>query len=952
MSDLCQTQMCAHCFRAPLAMLRFPVGGEPHVAAEFWIPASCDACKWARGGGGWCWGSIPTPTKPVRHQVCLPTALVNMVESVFALGRCSLSRGGIVPQVEQQVVHLAKGYTKEPEYAFALRRCVLWLFVMEQNPKAPADPRAWAEAARTAPSTCVPIMAKKPVCTRRWAPVELPAKGVVATKQPPPVATPSNEGSGRGKGPPGVPLPDPALSHRPSGCEVVGQGDRTSGEQRAEPTGTTTEVVADVGAGVLTILEEDDRVADAEVRGPRMPAMGAVCDGPGKAHGICSAHAEIRAFEDLRTNGRGGWECYSFRPCPGYRTVMEAARRPGDVYRWDDAVHIQFPDLRGSPPPATWTETRTSEDAAEPHFVADCAVDAEAQLSMDIDKFQMMSVTVLPPPDMQGDTPLDGGEKTMVRRMPHLGPRPFAFSNNGDNLSSANHLRCNGQAGDCREESVRELITQAAKAFAKIIVPSNKDKIMLPARVFDALPHKYTCKERQRYENDMWNLTKFTKDIQGSIKTESSAKPKPRPINAHGIERLAVNCPLLGAYESILKQRLACFTIKGKPKQDVMRSLSAAAERLAQAGKVFGCGFDQTAFEFGGNPSFKGAEDTVLRAVADLLGAEEFMEVPQDLLDYALNERLIQKDWIGQFKDKRGMKYKHVVQMYMTMRESGDRGTSSLNWLDNILWVCVSLCRPDQYEAFFKAMLVAAGNGGVMEFPAFDLGMVRVVFNAEGDDIMLWSDRAQDRDRMTAMAHAVGWCAKPEPVAETGNGFYTYVGFHVHTVDGVPQRVSGDYVMIPELRRFLTTKSWGASNLPLDMRSVYEAINMEMAAKAFENLPSMAAYCRALAAGWRRRSTRTSFPKYLKYMLREIEMRTGVVLSEEQAANLAQLGAPHGHASEEVADVALAMSSAATGGKWGELTTDDVIGLTGMVEFDPLSSADSLKQYVPRVWWA
>lgn len=977
MTEVCQVEMCAYCFRAPLALLRYPVGGEPHVAAEFWIPKTCSICEWRTPWDLTSWACGKEPLSEC-HQVCLPTSLINMSETVLSLARCSIQRGKTVAQVEQQVVHLAKAFTKEPEYAFALRRCALWFILREQDCLTEAgDATRWERMngkCRVDFHGCFCETKKKPVCCQRWQPID--SKKANSTATPPP-AKPKRE------------RPGPVHGDDDTEVIIVGEAEAYDAVPELEETGfgpnfgvpgveapvcpRPPAILVTTGSGsaeeVGAILDRLDAGAPPGGRAegvwmPRDPkfvtdVLGVTRDAAGEPHALCSEHRELRPFGSLRTDGVGGWKCHPRQPCPHWKVACEATREEGEILPWEMPPEAVFPDLTGAPEVREWQETATAEDGAEPHFVADCPVDAEAQLAVDVDLFHMLTITVQPPPDMQGEMPCDGGEKVVVRRMPHLGPRPYAFSNNGDNLSSANHLRCNGQAGDVRDETVRELIRKAAEAFADVVIPSNKEKVVLPARVSEVLPKKYTCPERERYERDMWNMDKFSEGIKAHIKLETSAKPKPRPINAHGTERLAVNCPLLGTYEAILKQRLSMFTIKGKQKRDVMTRLSDSVERMAAGGlnghrrKVYGCGFDQTAFEFGGNPSFKEAEDIVLRRVADLLGAEEFMEVPSDLLDWALKERLIEKDWIGNFKDKRGMMYKHVVKMYSTMRESGDRGTSSLNWLDNMIWVCVSLCRADQYHSFWKALISANGTGGVATFPSHDMGMITIVVNAEGDDIMLWTDRPESQARLTAMAHNVGWCSKAEPVEQEGPGYFTYVGFHVYTLDGVPRRVQGNYVMFPELRRFLTTKSWGLiSGLNPEMRAIAEALNMEMFAIGFAQLPPMAAYCRALAVGWRRHVSTTKFPKYLQFMLRQIEMNTGIKLSDEAARHWALEGGSPAIISEEVQEVSLAMSSMVTGGKWGELSEDDTIGLLGMVEFNPLSSADCLKQYVPRVWWA
>jgi hypothetical protein len=300
--------------------------------------------------------------------------------------------------------------------------------------------------------------------------------------------------------------------------------------------------------------------------------------------------------------------------------------------------------------------------------------------------------------------------------------------------------------------------------------------------------------------------------------------------------------------------------------------------------------------------------------------------------------------------------------MISTMRQSGDRGTSSLNWFANALWVCVSLCRPDSYDEFWSNLLTG-NHRGYFSFPAWDgMGRITLVVNMEGDDLVGFSTRDDCVQRMLHVAHAVGWKAKdelvpmsalPDPDAN-GNGHITYVGYHVYTKNNVPCVVDGQYVMYPELKRFLTTKSWASITMEASERAACEVLNYAVYAKAFEHLAPVADYCRALAAGWRARHTRWG-DGVLRVknpaVVRDVGYRTGQTLGAEDVQSyLAGSMAPE--ITERVTSIALAMSSHACGHEWGLAGAEDVMDLIGMTEMDPLGVAADLRCRVPPCWWS
>lgn len=634
--------------------------------------------------------------------------------------------------------------------------------------------------------------------------------------------------------------------------------------------------------------------------------------------------------------------------------------------------------------PTAWKPSlrpRSAVDLDNPNAVksfADNSADQHAMDEMLCDSASLESMTMHPPPHLARETPLDGGERIAERRGPHLGPKPYFFSNAGDNLIMAKELRDNGDAGPVRVSEFSELLEKASDSFNRIVLCENQCRNLRVKEACEEFPKKYTCKERERYVKDMWycNAHSLPPKISTSIKSEVVSKEKPRPIQAHNTERLALNCPLLGTYERILKARCGRYTIKGRVKQNILYDMCCAADDLSKRGDggqpIYPLMFDQTAFEFGINDDFKAAEAKMLTKVAELLGSE-YAIYPDDLVDKCIAERQASIDWVMQCKDGRGFRFKHVIKMLTTMRQSGDRGTSSLNWFANALWVCVSLCLPGSYDEFWREML-KGNHRGHFSFPAWDgMGRITLVLNMEGDDLLGWSTREDCADRMVKVAHAVGWKAKDElqpmnkvPVCnEVGQGHVTYVGYHVYTLNNVPCAVDGDFVMFPELKRFLTTKAWSTTVLDPSERAACEVLNYMVYAQSFKHLKPMADLCRALANGWRTRHEKFSGirgPAPLKVtsqaVIRDAEFRTGQILTGNDVnaflrgtESRAHHATDSPYVTEKINAVALAMSSHVCGHEWGLVGADDILDLIGMVELEPLCFAADLRCRVPLCWW-
>lgn len=884
---------------------------EPGSCCELSIPTICEVC-WPSTYVSACGMSRRTDNfhahKCARVRIHLPTRAVNSVTTILNLARHQLDRAEKLAQYQAQIEHLFKAYTKDSEFAFSLRCLAERVCIQEQQQS-------------------------NAVVARRWTPWAW-CRGRSGCLQDIDVPT------GR------------FVGCRPWICrdwrveQRVYMAWRHSNSVPPAVPGTVTSVHATgpFWAGPHLVWDPHPGERTRATENPNLFAA--------------SNHPRPNLSIEDGTASTTGSTATSFATAVSSEVVVLSA----PVVQTPSVASSDPPTPPPTPPPPVITVSRVDLDderaTADTH---DHEADRHAMDEMHCDSACIESITLVPPEDKRLETPGDGGECTAERRAPHLGPKPMLFSNNANNLTMAECTRNNGDAGPVRDEQMNPLILDAAKAFCDVVLDKKKCNNLRVLPMDKELPKKYVCKERQRIEDQMWTLhcESLPPSISASIKKEVTSKKKPRPIQAHGIERLALNCPLLGTFERILKARLGRYTIKGRDKMDVMKGICSAAADMSWRGeKLYPLMFDQTAFEFGINETFKEAECIMLRCVASLLDSE-YTIYPDDLVDYVINERTASIDWVMKCKDARGFKFTHVIEMIRTMRQSGDRGTSSLNWFANALWCCVSTCQPGSYHKFWENMLKGNHTGSFV-VPAYDsLGQIELILNMEGDDVVGFANR-DIAARFCEVAHASGWKAKNElaPASANGEGHVTYVGFHCYTVNGVPKRIDGQFIIIPELKRFLTTKAWSIAFLERDERAACNVLNYMVYSRAFKQLTPMSNLCRAVASGWRQIHQQTSGskrPSKLKVtstaVLRDIEYRVGVPIATDQIGALLA-GAEFPDITEAISAKALELSSHVCGHQWGIVDMQAVMELMGIVELDPLSTTAEMKTYVPPCWYS
>ncbi|CAE8606107.1 unnamed protein product [Polarella glacialis] len=151
-------------------------------------------------------------------------------------------------------------------------------------------------------------------------------------------------------------------------------------------------------------------------------------------------------------------------------------------------------------------------------------------------------------------------------------------------------------------------------------------------------------------------------------------------------------------------------------------------------------------------------------------------------------------------------------------------------------------------------MVHSQTTGRPILFPAYDGGLSRLLLNMEGDDLISFTDRDKQTidARLAYVGHAIGWKLKLVSHRETGLDFITYVAYHMLICNNLPVLEKGeDFVMIPELKRFLRTKSWAVATLGIEATAEGNVMNFEVYARMFWQLPPMRQACRTLAQGRR-----------------------------------------------------------------------------------------------------
>lgn len=418
----------------------------------------------------------------------------------------------------------------------------------------------------------------------------------------------------------------------------------------------------------------------------------------------------------------------------------------------------------------------------------------------------------------------DIGARVAQARFPSMSEKEvYCFSNDPRCLEAANTLRNNGvgvhspseKEAKARDEVVQELCEQVfnsdncRKAMANYVSLTKS-----------ALPNKLSDVQRREWQNAALNAAEgdgvsYSKFVDAFVKAEVSSKSKPRPIANHKEIRLCALAKVAWVYEYILFDKFNKMSIKHRKKKTVLSEIAEDFSNMKNGRWVEN---DLTAFEFGVSEVLKGIECTIFRHIASHIGVED---VGSLLFERVVSDRTKPCVWSMRYKDETGEKKTFRLILPRAMRESGDRLTSSGNFLQNLVaWVSF-LVKPGEVSRAVGSLCRTKGSK-MFYVSARDDCKYMAMFVFEGDDTLgrleescLWSPlREGAADSLTDdFFYRWGWKPKLSWKSTTGYDYARVVGYDVLLKDGVAVKDGNEYVCCPEMKRLLTTKQWTTSSV-------------------------------------------------------------------------------------------------------------------------------------------
>lgn len=421
---------------------------------------------------------------------------------------------------------------------------------------------------------------------------------------------------------------------------------------------------------------------------------------------------------------------------------------------------------------------------------------------------------------------LASGDRTARARFPKLSEtQNYLHSNNPQNLQAAHDLRNVGIGH--HNPFVSEAKTR------DLLVAEMKDRLFTPANVKQALrgfesirqtalPKKLTKEAAHNVELEAMNavlnheVVGFDTVVKAFVKSEVTAKDKPRPIANHGETRLYALSKIAYVFEHVMFNKLNSASIKERPKKQAIEEILRNMDKM-HSGKFVEN--DLTAFEFGISETLKRIEQDVLRHIARLVGVEDCGEL---LFDKVVEDRDKCVTWRMTYRDETGERKTAKIRIAQTMRESGDRITSSGNFFQNLVAWFSYLVDPEYVKDAFENLLKFKGAKMFYVSPRDRSTVMRsgkevrvkylTCFAFEGDDTAarfdekIWPEEGQPCP-VAAFFERWGWRAKLVWKPLLGDSYVRFVGYEALICDSKLVYDGAEIVMTPETKRFLKTKS-------------------------------------------------------------------------------------------------------------------------------------------------
>jgi hypothetical protein len=219
------------------------------------------------------------------------------------------------------------------------------------------------------------------------------------------------------------------------------------------------------------------------------------------------------------------------------------------------------------------------------------------------------------------------------------------------------------------------------------------------------------------------------------------------------------------------------------------------------------------------------------------------------------------------------------------MRESGDRLTSSGNWLQNVMAWFTYLSAPRTQEgvfgekgkaedcAYISVKKWVDSRGKNFWYTSARDGkeyMARLAF--EGDDTAGALQEDIPLEKIAEFFKRWGWNAKLRSVEPQGDDYLEFVGVRALIIDGKPAFTSdGELVAAPPIKRFLQEKAWSTIECTDAEYHGTMARYACVKAEGYRGVAPMYAFCRAMYQDHRKHDCRKVSAAYIK----DFEMSTG-----------------------------------------------------------------------------
>ena len=409
------------------------------------------------------------------------------------------------------------------------------------------------------------------------------------------------------------------------------------------------------------------------------------------------------------------------------------------------------------------------------------------------------------------------GKRTARTRFPKTSEAvEYLFSNDPENLISSEGLR-NVDVG------VADLTPEQSKAFDEAVAALKKHLFTKKrihaseryiSKTTDVLPKNRTEEKRAQMHIDALNATgdetvPFSLLVDAFCKKEVTKKPKPRPIANHGDQRVWGMAKTAAIFEDVMFHALPFACIKHCEKESKMNDLFTT---LNDYGYKFEN--DLTAFEFGIYDRLKRAECDIFKHV---LGHIDTAGDNTGFCHRVIDARDKSCTWVLRYTDAAGAKCVLKLELPRSMRESGDRVTSSGNFFQNLLAWLTLMVKPGKVEAAVQSLIRNKGKSFTY-VSARDGRSYEAFLAFEGDDTLGGLNEKilmiNDAQLCKEFFKGYGWNAKLKVPPLEGAACINFVGYTALIDNGNVIIQGANVVMFPEVRRVLHEKAWTSTDIP------------------------------------------------------------------------------------------------------------------------------------------